>query len=413
MPVSVKLSARQGVAYIYVSLLLTLFFGLGSSSLSARLMTEAELGSYRLIISVVSVAASALTFGMLSSAGSLLANAKSRRLRNVLWQGALGQAAIVAVGCTAVTSVIVYRSGAGGGSYLLWLVGAALAGSMGWQLLLQETLRAEGRFAGIAILNAAPTALFLVLLVAAWLLDLQISAALCTVLFFLSQGIVALALFASRGRIPTPTLASLVFLARKNRNLGLNVYWATFLGALTAQAGIVALQATRSMSEVGVFALAVTLSAPLAMLPSAVGTAYFSQLAGGNRFPPKVLRVSWLLVAVLAIGYVIVVPFAVHLLYGARYDAVTEPARLCGVAALLHGMGDVYNRYYLANRETRLLLVVVAIVCVVAMAASFLASPSFGLLGTGLARLASSGTYVALVGVRYHLARATGPKVLK
>lgn len=408
MPVSRTVSASRGALYIYASLVLALLFGLGSSSLSARLLTEPELGGFRLVISVVSVAASALTFGMLSSAGSLLAGNVTDRRRDIVWQGSLAHTGIVAVGCSLVAVVVAIRSGTFGSNYLLWILGALLSGSIGSQLLLQETLRAEGQLSGIAVLNGAPPALFMCFLVAAWMVQLHMSAALCVVLYFLSQGIVAISLITSGVRLRFPRILPLIFLWRRNRSLGLNVYWASFLGALTAQAGIFALQHSSSMAEVGLFALAITVSAPLALLPSAIGTAYFRRLAEGARFPPSVLRISWLLVALLATVYFFAVPYAVQILYGTRYLAVIEPARLCGVAALLHGMGDVYNRYYLANRRVRFLLGLATIVCLVAIVASFVATAFFGLFGAGIARLLASGAYVGLVGMHYHFNRYFG-----
>ena len=394
-------SVRRGAVYIYLSLLMALVFGLASSSLTARWMSESELGRYRFIISCVSVIASSMTLGMLASAGTLLAGRGGRTFRTLVARGASTQAWLVAGGCAVGVGVALVVNGNQEFSGL-WVFAALLGGATAWPLLLQEVLRASANFKGLAMLNAAPTALFFLLLGGSNLFSWPLNATRCVILFFLSQGIVAFFLISHYGIAIKPHRVGFAYLFKRNTNLGLNVYWASFLAAFSAQAGIFSLQFVRTPADVAIFSLAVTVSAPLTMLPSAVGTAYFSRLAGGNRFPPNVLRYSWLAAAFLAVCFGMVVPFAVQFLYGDRYSGVAVSAQICGVAAVLHGMGDVYNRFFLANRETRLLLVVAAVVCFVGLIISLIAGLFFGSVGASIARLIASGVYVAIFGYKYH-----------
>lgn len=400
-----SVGVRSGVLYIYMSLILALAFGLVSSSLTAQLMTENELGQYRFLISSASVVISAASFGMFSSAGTLLAGKGGGRLRMLVARGAGAQALIVAAACSICVGVVLHLGedrSAGGMIALATLLGGAMA----WPLLLQEILRARGQLVGLACLNALPTGLFILLLLgAARLLSGPLDAALCAILFFLAQGLVSWGLV-YRYRIDLRAQrVGYAYLLSRNRSLGLHVYWASLLGVLTAQTGIFVLQSVRTPSEVAVFALAMTLTVPLTLLPSSIGTAYFSRLPGAPGFPPKVIGFGWAASVIVAVMFCLAVPFAVDTLYGTRFAAVSLPAQLCSVAAVLHGMGDVYNRYYLANRETRLLLRVATIVCATAVVAGLPAGFLFGPTGAALARLASSGTYVLIMGLYYHAAR--------
>ena len=391
---------RRGVLYIYVSLLLALCFGLASSSLTARWMTPGELGTYRFVISCVSVIASGLTFGLFSSAGTLLAGRVSRRVQCLVAGGAITHSWLVATGCVVGVATVFFVDAQG----LSRLTGAAaiLAGAMAWPLLLQEILRAKASFIGLAILNAAPSAVFLVLLSASQMMGWTVDAPLAATLFFFSQGMVTLLLILHNGITLLPDPLGHAHLLKRNRNLGLNVYWATFLAALTAQAGVFALQVFRSAPDVAIFALAVTMSAPLTMLPGAMGTAYFSRLPGAIGFPPRVLACAWGLSIAVATVFCLVAPLAVNVLYGDHYDAVTSSAQLCAVGAVLHGMGDVYNRYYLANRQTNLLLRIAFLTCFVSIITCIPAAIFFGPLGVGAARLIASALYVSMLAYKYH-----------
>ncbi|UDQ88172.1 hypothetical protein LJE71_18125 [Xanthobacter autotrophicus] len=388
-----------------MSLILALAFGLVSSSLTAQLMTVNELGQYRFLISSASVVISATSFGMFSSAGTLLAGKGGGRFRMLVARGAGAQAWIVAASCSICVGVVLYL-GADRSAEGMIVLATLLGSAMAWPLLLQEILRAQGQLVGLACLNAVPTGLFILLLLGATrLLAGPLDAALCAVLFFAAQGLVSWGLVSLYRIDLGAQRLGFAYLLRRNRNLGLHVYWASLLAALTAQTGIFVLQSVRTPSEVAVFALAMTLTAPLTMLPSSIGTAYFSRLPGAPGFPPKVVGFGWAASVVIAVMFCLVVPFAVDILYGPHFAAVSIPAQLCGLAAVLHGMGDVYNRYYLANRETRLLLRVVTIVFVTAVVASLPAGFLFGPTGAALARLASSGVYVIIMGYYYHVTR--------
>lgn len=402
-------SVRRGALYIYISLMVALVCGLASSSLTARLMSESELGVFRFIVSCVSVVASALTLGMFASAGTLLAGRGSFTFRSLVARGAITQAWLVAIGC-AVGVGIALASNDGLDSSGLWVLAVLFGGAMAWPLLLQEVLRAKGIFNGLAMLNAVPTALFLLLLSGSNAFGWPLNATLCVTLFFLSQGVVSYFLISHYGISVRPDRVGFLYLFKRNTSLGLNVYWASFLAALSAQAGIFSLQLVRTPADVATFSLAVTISAPLTMLPSAVGTAYFSRLAGGNKFPPKVLRYSWLGAAFLVICFGLAVPYVVQVLYGDRYAGVSVPAQICGIAAVLHGMGDVYNRFFLANRETRLLLVVVSVVCFLGLSISLIAGLFFGSEGASIARLLASGIYVGIFCIKYHTRAGWFPK---
>lgn len=398
---SSAVGVRRGVLYIYGSLVLALIFGLASSSLTARLMSERELGQYRFIISCVSVVTSALSLGLFSSAGTLLAGRGGRTFRTLVARGASTQAWMIAVACSICVGIVLLQSH---GVSSLWVLATVLGSAMAWPLLLQEILRAEGNFIGLAVLNAAPTAFFLLLLGASRLLLLPLDAPLSAFLFFLSQGLVVWALISRNNIILKPNRLGYAYLFKLNRNLGLNVYWGSFLAALTVQSGIFILQALKSPEDTAVFALAMTVTAPLTLLPSAVGTAYFSLLPGAWGFPEKVMRYAWIVSSIIAVAFCLLVPLAVHILYGPRFASVTIPAQLCGIGAVLHGMGDVYNRYYLANRDTKFLLKTASIVCAVALLVGLPAGQVFGPLGVASAKMMASGTYAFFLVYHYHIA---------
>jgi O-antigen/teichoic acid export membrane protein len=391
----------RGVAVIYSSLILALVFGLISSSLTARSMSTTDLGQYRYLISCITVTVSATTLGLFSSAGALLAAPGSRTFQNLVTEGANAQGWFVAASTAiCVASVFLFQSPSG--SLGQWAVAAVLSMFMAWPVLMQEILRARGRFMSIALLNAAPSLLFILAILLFKVLDFGLNAALCVCAYFLSQGLIVFLVRYGDGLKLKPTRVGYAFLFKRNKRLGLNVYFGTFLAALTAQSGILLLQAFRASEDVGVFSLANTLTAPLTLLPSTIGTVFFSRLPNAPGFPRRVLAFTWTTSAAIALVFCVSSPFIIQVIYGSRFESVVLPAQICAVASMLQGVGDVYNRYYLANKDTSFLLYIAIGVCFTAIIVGAAGAVYFGVLGAAAAKMIGSLTYVFVLFLYYH-----------
>lgn len=394
-------ASLRGVAIIYSSLVLALVFGLISSSLTARSMATTDLGQYRYLISCIAVIVSATTLGMFSSAGALLAAPGSRTFQNLVTEGANAQGWLVAASAAiCVIAVFLFQSPSGNAGQ--WVMAAVLSMFMAWPILIQEILRARGRFVSIALLNAGPSLLFILAILLFNVSRIPLNAALCVCAYFLSQGLVVFLVRCGNGLKMKPTKVGYAFLFRRNKRLGLNVYFGTFLAALTAQSGILLLQAFRASEDVAVFSLANTLTAPLTLLPSTIGTVFFSRLPNAPGFPRHVLTFTWVTSVAITLLFCVAAPFTIHVLYGSRFESVVLPAQICAAAAVLQGVGDVYNRYYLANKDTLFLLYIAAGVCAVTVTLSIAGAVYFGVAGAAIAKIVGALTYVIILLLCYH-----------
>lgn len=402
------MGARRGAVLIYLSLLAALVLGLVSSSWNARLLSSSDFGDFKFLQSAIAVAGTGATIGLLSTCGVLLAGERRQRVRVLLLEGAQFQSLLIGLAAVLTAAVVlVSQTSWFGESIFLTLLVVALAFFSSLPLLFQEQFRAVGDYFGLFLLNALPPFFYVFFIGLCVFFEVAFNGVLCAALYFFSQGIASFVLIRRSENKWRLSWVGFLFLFRKNSKVGLNVYWATLLGTISAQVGIFSLQFLQEhdSSAVAVFSLALTITMPLTLLPSAMGTAYFSKLRSGAGFPPKVLLVSWLSILVMAVGFIVISPYFVHFLYGDRYSRVVEISGWCAVACVLHGMADVYNRYYLANRKTEFLFRVAMVVSLVATVSSVVLGTSFSALGCAWAKLLSSAFYVGFLSYCYHFRR--------
>lgn len=398
------MTAIRGVALLYLSLAAALCLGLLTSSINTRLLSIEEFGRFRFAISALTISSTVSTFGCFATTGLLLVRHKSRRSEKLIMSSALGYACLVCWLNILVCTILLAESAFWtNGSAFAGLFIVVLAGSMLLPLMLNEAFRAKARFGRLALLNVLPSLCYLAILGGVYLAGLEVTYISCLAIFMLSQFLSAITVMGVAWQPSKFRLVNLAVLLRINRGLGLSVYWATLLGTVAANVGIFALQSTSTIADVAKFSLGLTLAAPLAMLPSAIGTAYFARLAGTREFPPLVLLASWIGSITVLIFFIFLLPHVIEILYGSDYQDVLNVAIYCSVASVLHGIGDIYNRYYLANRQTKLLFRIVVGVTAVAVIGSYSLSAMYGSSGASVARIGYSGTYVALLLYLYHV----------
>lgn len=400
-------SSRSGVIIVYASLLVALFAGLTSSSLNAAALSMSDFGYFRYLQSWLSIGSVLLSLGAFSTLSVALVapnrvNASLERLLSVVGVYVFVAGIFLSGLIFLVVSYSDFEiSSRLEGAFLLFFIVF-----LPYSLLLQESFRARSDYFGLFFLNAAPPILFLFAsVILRWYPSSQgwLSCLLC---FVLSQSIVYLFLARRSGvSFDLKAVLDLPWMLKVNYGLGLRVYVASLFAALMAQVGIFFLQSISGSADVAVFSLAITLTLPLTMLPSAIGTVYFSKLANQNSFPRNVLLFAWLMSCIVFIFFVLVLPFLVDFLYGNKYKDVVGICYYCALGAILHGMGDVYNRYYLANGASLFLFYAALMSVAVSVIFSYLLIFYFSYLGASVARLLASTSYLLFFVFIYHISR--------
>lgn len=135
-------------------------------------------------------------------------------------------------------------------------------------------------------------------------------------------------------------------LQKENKDYGIQLYLGSLvMVASNYIAGISLGYFNHDNSEVGFYTLALTVTAPLAYLPTIVGTTYFKKFASQSFIPSKVVSATVLMTIVSCILFLLIIRPVVTFLYTDKYTVVGIYASYLSVGSCIHGLGDMYNRY--------------------------------------------------------------------
>ena len=183
-------------------------------------------------------------------------------------------------------------------------------------------------------------------------------------------------------------------LQKENKSYGLQVYYGS-LANVSVQyiAGITLGMFATDNANVGFYSLALTVTGPLAMLPSIIGTTYFKRFAHENKISRKILVSTFSMAFLSMLGFVFLIYPVVGFLYDERYSTVALFACVLSIGFTFHGLGDVFNRFLGAHGQGRALRNGAFISGAIALAGYTIGVYYFGIWGAIFTKIATSLAY--------------------
>src|SRR5574344_86702 len=138
----------------------------------------------------------------------------------------------------------------------------------------------------------------------------------------------------------------------ENKRYGIQLYIGSLVMVATNYlAGISLGYFNADNKEVGFYTLALTVTAPLAALPTIVGATFFRKFATQPCIPSKVIWSTVLMTIVTCVCFLLLIQPVVEYLYTDRYAVVGTYASYLSVGFCIHGLGDMFNRYLCSHGQ--------------------------------------------------------------
>lgn len=341
---------------MYVSLVASLALGIVSSVITTRLLGPQAFGDYKFLQVIWSVGLMFITFGLFTTGSVLLAKKDSSESEKSL----LGSLLVIACACSLLLTVIMALASV--------LIGQAYGQELGHRVLLFSilmfvfplqkylnfALQGTNDITSLALLNVLPNLIFILTALAInfWLgfsLDTALLAYLFGIAVTVFVGIIRTKPSFRRVRQGIQEVVG------NNRAIGLHMYIAIMITTVSTQLSQFSLAYFFDTRLVGLFALAITITLPLTLIPNAISTTFFKHFATLDRIPRKVILATFGVSAVTLLVFLAALREIIHFLYSEQFIEAVPLAYICAVGAVLHGIADVYNRYLLAHGKTRIL----------------------------------------------------------
>ena len=336
---------QQQVVLLYGSTLIGIVLGVLSSIVNTRFIAPSDYGDVRYVQNIISFIASLLLFGYFLSGSRLLAvsnnETHSRRIRGAM------VAILCLCGLILVLATFTCYFFHLNRPHLAFLFIVSLPFCCNTLLLnyINTTAQGDNHIGRLAISRCLPAFIY----VPAAFLVYKLTGATPVKMILLQNGIPTILL---TGIIIStkPSFRNLkpIFtdLNKENKEYGFQLYIGSLAMCASSYLAAIFLGLFNSdNTEVGFYTLALTVTTPLSLLPSIIGTTYFKRFATEDKIPDKVMKFTLIITVLSCICFILLIKPLVLYLYTERYSKVGVYASWLAVGFCVHGIGDMMNRY--------------------------------------------------------------------
>lgn len=332
---------------LFICTISGIVFGLLNSVINTRVLSPEEYGNVRYVQSIISFVSSVLLWGYFVSGSRLLAISSSvERSRSI--KGIMTIILLVTFLILLLVMTILYVTSINDPKNIsdLLFISIPLCGNVLMLNYIETTAQGENQTGRISLARLLPPALYFI---AAYFLFYKLSLASQERMLVLNNGI-AMAVLAIIIASTKPSFKGLrnsfSILNEENKKYGLQVYIGSLFAVATGYLSSIALGLYCDNNiNAGFFALAVTISSPLTMLPAVIGTTYFKKFANQDAINCRLLFGSCVLTAISCLIFILLIRYVVTALYTEKYEMVGRIATFLAVGCSMHGLGDMFNRF--------------------------------------------------------------------
>lgn len=339
-------NSRQ-VLYLYISSLLGVLLGMGVSVLNTSFLDPKDYGDVRYVNNIMQFVSSVLLLGYFVSGSRLLALAKTKetsRSINGAMTCILGVTIVIAMVCM-IIAYWIHKEWLNANVAPLFLIAVPVCASPLLLNYINTSFQGDNRIESMAIARLFPSFIYLV----AGFAFYSHCGATSGKMILLQHGIIVIILSALIIFV-RPSFKnlrkSLKELHEENKQYGLHVYIGSIVSvSLGYLAGITLGLFNEDNVQVGYYTLALTIATPLTLLPSIVGTAYFKKFATQRCIDSKVLILTALISVLSLLIFIVAIDPVVSFLYDEVYQSVAIYSSYLALGMIMHGIGDMFNRF--------------------------------------------------------------------
>ncbi|MBR2888233.1 MAG: oligosaccharide flippase family protein [Bacteroidales bacterium] len=319
--------------------------GIVNSIINTRFLEPSAYGDVRYVDNIIGFVASLLLFGYFLSGSRLLALSRneeqSRRIR-----GCLVVILILAIFVlTLSTAICILIHKQQDSISFLFVVSLPVCATPLLINYINNTAQGDNHIGKLVVTRIIPPVLYAV---AAYIIYTNFGATPARMIL-LSGGVsVAICTIVILAGKPSFHNLKPVFkeLNKENKLYGFQLYIGSIVMVTTGYiAGMTLSIFNEDNTQVGFYTLAISVTAPLTMIPSIIGTTYFKKFATLPRIPDKLMKSTIILTTISCIFFVLLIQQLIVWLFTEKYAPVGLYAVYLAAGSCIHGLGDMINRY--------------------------------------------------------------------
>lgn len=398
----IKKLINNQTSLLFTSSILGVGLGLVSSILNTRFLSPEEYGNYRYVYNIISFLSSLLLFGYFVSGCRLLAVSKDNEINKRI-NGAMIIILAIAIGIMAAIMIIgsfIQDSLNASVSYL-FLYSLPVCGAPLIINYINTTFQGENRIKGLSFARLLP---YLIYIPIGYLWYNSIGSSAKTLMLLQNGCAITIYIILIASLKPKFTNLKPIFkmLNKENREYGFHVYVGSVLAVSFGYVSGITLGVFEDNNVyVGFYTLALTVAMPLSILPTIVGTTHFKEFANTDHIDKRIIRNTIIVSAISLIAFILMIVPIVKWAYSEDYAPVGYYACFIAIGMVLHGFGDMFNRFLGAHGKGKAIRNSAVITGIAQLVGSIIFVYYMGIIGAISTRIISSAIYFLMMTYYY------------
>jgi len=292
------------VISLYLSMILSVFIGIGVSVFNTRLLGPQYFGDYKFLQMLFNFTVTFFTLGLFVTGSKMLAQKENELIRKELIGALINLAIIMSTVFIFFFFVFSFFQGRIFDKDLGWYIRifCPLLFVFPFQLCITNILQGDNRIYELSLFRILPSILYLIFsAIVNYFFNFSLFYALCMQFITFIISILLIIIFIKPSF--KKQKVNLLRVVKENKTYGFPVYIGTLCNVASAQLGVLSVGYFIDNVNVGFFSLAITITNPLMMIPGVVGTVFFKDFANSDRISNKVVFVTIILSIIALLGF--------------------------------------------------------------------------------------------------------------
>ncbi len=390
------------VLSLYTSMILGIVLGVGVSVVNTRLLGPQQYGDLKFLQNLFGFSLNFLTLGVFVSGSRLLAHRDHEAIKHHLMGSLMILAVLISI--IFMSWILLFSSFSNeifkNNLAFVLILALPLLFVFPFQNCLESIMQGDNRIYELSAFKLIPSIGYLLIALSFnFFMPLTFISAL--MIQMLSLAIVIFIVAHMLKPKFTNIRRTIALVWKENRTYGFPVYLGIIAGVASAQLGGLTIGYYIDTVNVGYFSLAMTISMPLAMIPSAVGTTLFKEFANSNEIPLKATIITIILSIFALLLFLLIIKQLVILLYSKQFLVVVPLIYIVSIGCVIHGFGDYMNRFLGAHGMGRQLRNGAIAVGLSNVFGYTLLVYKFGIQGAALTQFTSAIIYCSMMFIFY------------
>ncbi len=393
---SIKNPKIKQAIVLYSSTIGAMLIGFLISVVNTKYLGKDDFGNFKFIEVLFSLIILFSSFGFFYSCTYLTAKEQSEQKRNSLFGAHIVLALFVAL--FLVIILVVYTSFFYQGElakYIYMLLPFAIV--LVFNNSLENLLQGNNKINLLSFLKIGPKMLYVLMLCGLIFFYDTITLKEALIFFYASIGLVIIIIIVKTNFSFANLIPNIKEIIKANRNVGLPIYVGGIFGVATTHLSSLLISYFNNNTDFGFYTLALTISSPMGVLPAIVGTTLMRDFAAIKKIPTRFLRAIVFVAVVFFVVFLLVLKPVFNYFYSEDYSPAISLAVITSIGFLIHGFGDLFNKFLYAKGEGRKMRLSSINIGISNLIFSLSLIPVFGAAGAAYVKIISATVYLGTV----------------